>query len=185
MDRKHGPWTIRSTIRRYRNEHIDVVEAEVSQPDGEPGQYATVRMNAGVAVLPIGGDEMVFLTRQFRYAIGRDSVEVAAGAIDAGETPEEAARREAREELGVEGSDWMTLGSIDLDTSIVQAPVQLFLVRGLTFTQPHHEGSETIRIVRIPFREAVEMVMDGRITQAASCILILKADRLSRTADLR
>ena len=51
----------------------------------------------------------------------------------------------------------------------------LFLVKQLTFTQTHQEGTETIERVRMPLDAAVQMVMDSKITHAPSCVLILKA----------
>src|SRR5690349_13182721 len=102
MPGRHGPWTIEASNPVYRNPFIEVVEDGVIRPDGQPGVYGTVAMKPGVAVLPLDVDGRAYLTREFRYAVGRDSIEVAGGGIDAGESPQDAARREAREELGVE-----------------------------------------------------------------------------------
>ncbi|CAA9586221.1 MAG: hypothetical protein AVDCRST_MAG88-3978, partial [uncultured Thermomicrobiales bacterium] len=110
MARRNGPWTIEETTEQYRNQMITVREDRVTQPDGEPGSYATVEIQPGVAVLPVDRDGIAQLTRQFRYALGRESVEVVSGAIDEGEEPLEAARREAKEELGITAEDWVDLG---------------------------------------------------------------------------
>jgi 8-oxo-dGTP pyrophosphatase MutT (NUDIX family) len=174
VERKNGPWTIQDSSPKYRNPFIEVVEDRVTRPDGQPGRYATVAMKPGVAILPVDDAGAAYLTRQFRYAIGRESIEVACGGVDEGEGPREAARREAREELGIEASDWLDLGRIDLDTSIVRCPVHLFLARGLSFTEARREGTETMEVLKVPFAEAVRMVADGTITHGPSCVLILK-----------
>ncbi|MEW4570105.1 NUDIX hydrolase [Tautonia sp. JC769] len=135
-------------------------------------------MKAGVAILPVDDDGTVYLTREFRYAIGRDSIEVAGGGIDEGESPLVAARREAREELGVEASDWSQLGTIDPFTAIVRSPAHLFLARGLSFTSTERDGAEVIETIRIPFDEAIRLVLAGTITHGPSCVLILKAARV-------
>lgn len=178
MPRKHGPWTVEESTQVYRNPFIEVVEDRVIRPDGRPGTYGTVRMKEGVAVLPIDDDGVAYLTREFRYAVSRDSIEVAGGGIDEGESPLEAARREAREELGVEASEWVNLGVIDPFTAVVRSPAHLFLARGLAFTDTDHEGTESIEVVKVPFDEAVRHVMEGRITHGPSCVLILKAARV-------
>src|SRR3954453_11171767 len=144
MPRRHGPWTIQESKPIYRNPFIEVVEDRVVRPDGQPGIYGTVAMTPGVAVLPVDEEGMSYLTREFRYAIGRESIEVAGGGIDEGESPLEAARREAREELGIEASEWINLGSIDPFTAVVHSPAHLFLARGLTFIPTEHEGTEAI-----------------------------------------
>lgn len=78
-----------------------MVEDRVRRPDGEPGSYATIAMEPGVAVLVVDRDGTAVLTREFRYALGRDSVEVASGGIEEGEVPLEAGRREVEEEPGI------------------------------------------------------------------------------------
>ncbi len=175
MARQNGPWTIEETAEKYRNPHIEVYEDRVRRPDGQSGAYATVAMQPGVAVLPVDRDGVAYLTRQFRYAVGRESIEAVSGALDGDEPPLEAARREAREELGIAAEGWTDLGRMDLDTSVIRGPVQLFLARGLTFTETEREGTETIETFKIPFADAVRMVLASEITHAPSCVLILKA----------
>ncbi len=84
-------------------------------------------------------------------------------------------RGEAREELGIEAEEWLDLGMVDLDTSIVRCPVRLFLARRLTFTETEREGSETIKSVKLPLERAAQMVMESAITHGPSCAVILKA----------
>ena len=177
MARKHGPWTIESSQEKFRNAFIRVRQDEVVQPDGRPGQYATVTMPAGVVVLPVEDDGRVYLVRQFRYAVGRESLEVASGGLNPGEDPLRAAQRELREELGIEAADWASLGQMDLDTSIVQSPAHLFLARHLTFTEPEREGTEAMRPVTLLLAEAALQVMNSQITHGPSCVIILKAER--------
>lgn len=135
-------------------------------------------MKPGVAILPVDEEGTAYLTREFRYAIGRDSIEVAGGGIDEDESPLDAARREAREELGVEANEWSGLGTIDPFTAVVRSPAHLFLARGLSFSPTEHEGTEAIEVVEVPFDEAVRLVLEGTITHGPSCVLILKAARV-------
>ena len=178
MPRQHGPWTIRESHQVYRNPFIEVVEDRVIRPDGQPGIYGTVAMTPGVAVLPVNEEGMAYLTREFRYAIGRESIEVAGGGIDEGESPLEASRREAREELGVEASEWIELGRIDPCTAVVRSPSHLFVARGLSFMPTERDGTEVMETLKVPFDEAVRQVMDGTITHGPSGVLILKAARV-------
>ena len=175
MPQKNGPWTIQETNEKFHDSFIHVCEDQVLRPDGQPGKYATVKMKPAVAILPIDNDGYVYLVRQFRYALGKDSIEVVCGAVEEDEPNIEAAKREIEEEVGIKASELIELGVVDLDTSIVHCPVYLFLVKQLTFTQTHQEGTETIERVRMPLDAAVQMVMDSKITHAPSCVLILKA----------
>ena len=174
--KNNGPWKIRSSTEKYRSELIELREDEVIKPDGEPGTYATVRVKGGSSVLPLDEEGFVYLARDFRYAVGRECVEVVGGAIDEGETPLDAAQRELREELGIEADEWFELGSVDPMTSLIDSPSHLFLARGLKFKEKEQDSGENIRTVRVKLDEAVRMVMRSEITHGSSCVLILRAN---------
>src|ERR1041384_2162647 len=110
--RKNGPWTINESTLKFKHKLIEVYEDQVTRPNGPPGVYALVKIKAGAAVLALDEHGDVYLARQFRYAAGRESLEVVAGAIDDDEQPEEAARRELREELGIEARELIALGQV-------------------------------------------------------------------------
>lgn len=175
MNKKHGPWTIKGSERKFRHRLIEVYEDEVVRPNGEPGVYATVRVKEGSSVLALDAEGFAYLASEFRYAVGRDSIETVGGAIDEGERPVDAARRELREELGIEAADFVALGTVDPITSIVDSPSNLFLARDLRFVEKRQEGSERIKTVKVKLEEAVRMALDSRITHGASCVLILRA----------
>jgi 8-oxo-dGTP pyrophosphatase MutT (NUDIX family) len=178
MERKHGAWTIRSSERLYGDEFAEVWLDEVSRPDGGPGRRATMRMKPGVAVLALDEEGFAHLVRTFRYAVGKECVEAVQGGSEEGEEPEESARRELKEELGIEAEELTDLGLVDAVTSQVSAPARIFLARRLKFGEHERESTERLQPLKVKFEEAVRMVMDGRVTQGVSCVLILKAARL-------
>ena len=175
MGRKHGPWTVRSSERLYADKFAEVWVDEVQRPGVEPSRRVTMRMKPGVAVLALDAEGFAHLVRTFRYAVGRESVEVVQGGAEGDEGPEASARRELKEELGVEAESWVDLGPLDAITSQVYSPARLFLARGLRFGEPETEATESLESLKVKFDEAVRMVMDGEITQGLSCTLILKA----------
>ncbi|HYD50538.1 MAG TPA: NUDIX hydrolase [Terriglobales bacterium] len=174
---RKGPWTVLESTVRFRNSFMTVVDDRVLQPDGQPGSYATVQMNPGVCVLPIDADGNVHLTRQFRYGIARDSIEVVAGGVEDGEEPLTAARRELSEELGIAAQSWQRLAQLDLDTSMLIAPAEIFLCRDLSFHRQHSDPSETIAGVTMPLAEALAKVVAGEITHVLTVVLLLCAER--------
>lgn len=180
--RENGPWKIKSSVAKYESELIDLYEDEVIKPNGETSTYSTVRVKAGVSVLPVDEEGFVYLARDFRYAVGRECIEAVAGAIDEGEKREEAARRELKEELGIEATDFVGLGSIDPMPSLVDSPSYLFLAKGrLRFGEKELEGGENVKTLKVKLSEAVRMAMQGDITHGSSCVLILRAnDYLNR-----
>ncbi len=181
MVEKRGPWSVTSSELVWKNEFLTVRDDQVYGLDGLPARYATVELKPGVAILPVHEDGRVELVEQSRYALGARSLETVAGGREADEEPLEAARRELEEELGLTAERWTHLGILHLDTSIVKAPVALFLARRLQRGQPHRDASEDISTSRMPLAEAVQAVLRGTIVHAASCALILKADVLLRS----
>jgi 8-oxo-dGTP pyrophosphatase MutT (NUDIX family) len=178
MERKHGSWTVRSSERLYADEFAEVWVDEVSRPGVEPRPRVTMRMKPGVAVLALDEEGFAHLVKTFRYAVGKESVEAVQGGSEEGEEPSESARRELKEELGIEAGEWIDLGLVDAITSQVYSPSRVFLARRLSFGEPETESTESLQPFKVRFEEAVRMVMDGRITQGISCVLILKAARL-------
>jgi 8-oxo-dGTP pyrophosphatase MutT (NUDIX family) len=175
MERTNGPWRIQKTENKYKDDFLSLCVDEVIKPDGAPGTYATVQLKEGVAVLALDRDGRVHLTKQFRYAIGKESIEVISGGIDEGEDPLAAAKREAREELGVEGEQWEALQSFHLETSMIKGPVHLFVVKDLHCTETDPDDTEEIKGFKVTLPEAVNMVLRGQITHGPSCVLLLKA----------
>jgi ADP-ribose pyrophosphatase len=174
MTRIKGPWLVEETVQKYKNAWIEVNEDQVVRPDRKSGSFATVRMKHGVSVLAMEDDGQVYLTSEYRYAIERDSIESVSGGIDEDEPPHIAARRELREELGIEAGEWINLGTVDPFTSAIQSPATLFLARKLSLVKREPEGTELISVLKVDLAEAVRMVMESEITHGPSCLLILK-----------
>lgn len=175
MEETIGDWKIKSTTKIFQNDFFRVVEDDVIQPDGGPSRYATISFKPGVAILPIDQDGSAYMTLQFRYALRRDNVEVVSGGYEPDEDVLEAARRELREELGIEADEWTPLGRIEAITSITDSHTDLFLARGLSFNKPEREATEKISPVKMTLRQALEKVLSGEITHGETCSLVMKA----------
>jgi len=176
--RWQGPYKVLSSEPRYRNRWMAVREDRVIRPGGSEGLFGVVEMTSGSSVLALDADDKVFLVREYKYAIGRDSLEVVSGAMDEGETPLAAAQRELREETGLIASDWQAMGAVDPFTTAIRCVNYLFLARGLSHTAASPEDGEELSIVSLPFDAAVRMVLAGEISHAGSCLLILRTARL-------
>ncbi len=172
--RQHGPWKIVESRDVYSDPWIRLRRDEVIRPDGAPGSYCVVDLKPGVSVLAIDEDDNAYLTEEFHYGVGRVTMEAVSGGIDESEAALAAAKRELREELGIEAAQWTDLGSVDPFTANVVSPTQLYVARSLTIGEPNPEGTELIRRVKLPFSRVAQMAMTGEMTHAPSCVLILK-----------
>jgi ADP-ribose pyrophosphatase len=174
----NGPWKIKSSETKYKNQWIEVIEDKVIRPDGSDGIYGVVRKGPGVMILPFDNEGNVYLIEEFKYPIGKDLLEVCAGALDESEDSLSAAKRELKEELGIEADEWIDLGMEYPFTSVMDAPCGMYIARGLHFGETNTEGTETIVMKKMPFDEAVQKVLDGTIAHAECGLFILKAKML-------
>ncbi len=117
---KNGPWTIKASEEKYKNPWIRVQEDKVIRPDGKDGIFGIVEMVSGISVLPLDEEGFVYLTDEFHYGLQQNSIEVVSGAIDNDEKPIEAAKRELKEELGIEAENWVDFGLINPFTTVVK-----------------------------------------------------------------
>jgi 8-oxo-dGTP pyrophosphatase MutT (NUDIX family) len=177
-----NPWRTLGSTRVYENPWISVREDSVIRPDGEPGIYGVVHYkNTAVGVLPVE-DGHVYLVGQYRYPLERYSWEIPEGGCPEGEEPLKAARRELKEETGLEARTWNRLGEAFLSNSVADEHAVWFLATDLVPGEPQNEGTEDIGVRRVPWREAVAMAMDGRITDALS-IMALTTFALDKSGD--
>jgi 8-oxo-dGTP pyrophosphatase MutT (NUDIX family) len=156
---------------------------EVDRPDGSPGVYGIVHFAAaavGVAVLD--DEDRVLLVGQHRYALDDYSWEIPEGGAPAGESALDGARRELREETGVEATDWRELVRFHLSNSITDEAGVLFAARALRHGTAAPDPTEELAIRWAPFDEAMAMIGNGRITDAMT-IMALQSIALERAAE--
>ncbi|MBI2551535.1 NUDIX hydrolase [Candidatus Uhrbacteria bacterium] len=176
---KKGPFEILSSTPIYKNPWINVREDAVIRPDGSQGIFGVVEMLPGVSVVAINKKMEVLLAYEYKYAIEEESIELISGALDPGESIEQAAARELKEETGMVASEWIGLETVTPFTTVIRSPNHLMLAKGIHLDPDHvPDQNEPVTTISVPFKEAIEMVMDGRITHGASCVGILKAARL-------
>lgn len=170
---QHGPFEVTSSQPVYKTPWIQVREDKVIRPGGSAGIFGIVEMVPGSSILPFE-DGYVWLVKEFKYGIGRESLEVISGAIDGTESPLQAAQRELAEEIGATGSEWLNFGFIDPFTTVINCPNHLFLVQGLTWGDTHSDAGEVLHTVKLKFTDVLEMVEKSEITHGASVALIYK-----------
>lgn len=171
---------IRRTASRrvYEGKLVRIRVDDVVLPKGTETTFEFVEIKPGVCVLPVAENEDVFLIREWKYAVSRQSIECVCGGVEEGELPLNAARRELKEEAGLTASALDEVGTVDPFTSMVYSPTTLFIARGLEVVARDPEEAEVIEVLRMPLAEAAELAVSGRVTHAGSCALILKAARL-------
>lgn len=156
---------------------IEFLDVALQAPDGTVHSRDVIRHPGGVGVLPILGDDVV-LVRQYRVALDRPILEIPAGRLEPGEDPEIAGRRELVEELGMRGR-LLPLGALHVSPGYTDEIIHLFAAVDIVPADREPHGAEELQaeVVRLPFDQVLEMVGDGRITDAKTQIALLRMER--------
>lgn len=175
---ERNPWRRTSSRVVYDNPWIRVREDQVVRPDGEPGIYGVVSTRVATGVVALTEDRHIYLVGQWRYPLERYSWEIVEGGADEGEAPDDAIKRELREEAGLVAGRWQRLGAeLHLSNCFTDEVALLYLAEDLEFVGDDPDETEELTIRKLPFDEAVRMVHDGEITDAMSVVAILRAER--------
>lgn len=154
------------SLSRFMSETKGEVEIEI------------VHHNGGAGTLPVFEDGTVALVRQWRYPLARYSLEIAAGRIEPGHTPEETAARELEEELGYRAGELRKIGEFFVAPGYCEERIFVYLARKLEPCKQNLDDDEEIEVVRMPFADALAHVYSGEIDDGKSIITILLAEPL-------
>jgi ADP-ribose pyrophosphatase len=157
----------------YDGALLKVYRDEVRLPDGSLGVREYIRHPGAVAVVPLLAGGRVLLERQFRYPHRRVFIEIPAGKLEPGEPHLETAKRELLEETGYAAQRWSHLGVIHVSIAYTDEAIDLFLAQDLSQQRRNLDQGEFLETFSVPFDEAIDMIRDGRITDAKSVAALL------------
>lgn len=164
----------------YDNPWITVLDDRVINPGGGENQYGCVHFkNKAVAIVPLDEDRNTWLVGQDRYPTGTFSWEVPMGGAPLTEDPLDAARRELQEETGLDATQWSHVMNLHTSNSITDEEALIFVAQGLTVGEPNFEETENIEIRKLSLADALEMVLNGEITDAISCVALMRVSMFS------
>lgn len=171
-------WKVVSQKSVLKDKFIDVRKIDFETKTGRKKIHHIVERTPTVSVFPLTDQYEIYLISQYRYMLNKTVLEAVSGYMEGKETTIAAAKRELKEETGINAHQLEELGRIELAGSVFKSKVYLFLAKGLEIGSNNLDEDEEISIVKMPLDAAVEKVMLGEINHSASMIGILLLDKL-------
>ncbi|MET8994338.1 NUDIX hydrolase [Amycolatopsis sp. NPDC004169] len=179
-DARRGSWSRLTSTRVFSSPWFETRRDTAIRPDGSTGLYDHVVSTGSVTVVAVDDAGLVVVTRQWIYTHDGVQWRLPAGRIEpADQGAEPAARRELKEEAGLSAREWRRLGVINCADSFTNHRDHAFFATGLTQgTANLDPGEADLEIRRIPFEQALSLVVHGEMPHAGSAYAILMARTL-------
>ncbi len=172
-----NPWKTVSEQQIYSNPWIEVYHNEVITPGGSPGIYGKVHFkNVAVGVIPLDEANNTWIVGQYRYTLDKYSWEIPEGGCILGMDKLAAAQRELKEETGITAKKWQEILYLQTSNSVTDEEAYLYIAKELEFGSAEPEDTEQLEVRKLPFKALVELVHEGKVTDAMSVAAILKVD---------
>jgi ADP-ribose pyrophosphatase len=173
-----------SSRRLFEGRALKLRVDTVRLPDGRETTREIVEHEDCVAVVAIDDADNVLLVKQFRKPVEKELLEIPAGGIDPGESPEEAVRREMREETGFLPQKVQRLGGFYSSPGFCTEYLYLYLARDLVAKPLKAEDTENITLVRVALSEIPGLISSGDICDAKSIAGLLAFIDYRKSAEL-
>jgi 8-oxo-dGTP pyrophosphatase MutT (NUDIX family) len=161
-------WKVKGSQYLIRERFLTARIDHCVTPAGVEVPYYVLEYPGWVNVVALDREDYLILVRQYRHAFGDISLELPGGAMDAKETPVEAAARELLEETGYGDALSVTLvASLSPNTATNSNLIHTVLVEGVSKVgQPLNDGVEVLEVERVPYRQALDLALNGAIMQS-------------------
>jgi len=174
MELKRGNWIINSSNIKYDNPWITVTEHQVINPTGNNGIYGEVHFkNIAIGIVALDQDDNLYMVNQYRFTLYQDSLEIPEGGGSLDIDPLISAKRELKEETGLEANSWERLMELHLSNSVSNEKAIIYLAKDLSQGEMALEETEDIVVSKLSLKEAYALVKENKITDAISVAAIL------------
>jgi 8-oxo-dGTP pyrophosphatase MutT (NUDIX family) len=185
LDQTGKNWKTHDVQQRYDNPWITVSHREVTAPTGTPGIYGHVHFkNKAIGIVPIDADGYTWLVGQARYTLQTYAWEIPEGGAPHGESVLAAAQRELQEETGVSARRWTSLLRLHTSNSVTDEVAFAFVAQDLRLGDTAPDDTELLTLTRIALDDAINMAMDGTISDGLAMASLLKVGLLISRGDL-
>jgi ADP-ribose pyrophosphatase len=145
---------------------------QVRLPDGKNAAREIIEHPGAAAIVPLDEKGQVHLVRQYRDAVDEEMLEIPAGKLEPGEEPPDCARRELREELGLEAASLEHLSSFYTTPGFSDEVMHIYLAEGLSRVSREHDQEEFITTETRGIKPLPELIAELRDAKSIAGILL-------------
>lgn len=175
--------TVNARRVRHQGRVFQIVTENITLPNGVTVDMDLVNHPGASAIVPLSEGNQVILLRQYRHAVGDYLWEIPAGTLHQGEDPLVCARRELAEETGFSAKNWRKIGELIPVPGYSNERIHLFLAKGLEAVGTNLDADEILEVHPVAWKDAMNMILDGRIQDAKTICSLLMADRAQDPAN--
>ena len=162
----------------FQGNIIGVESWNVLLPNGKEATRDVVTHPGASVVIPIADDGQIYMVRQYRTPINLETLEIPAGKLDKGEDPFVCAKRELKEETGLDSEDIKHLMDIHSAPGFSNEILHLYVAKNLYEGEACADDDEFISAEKYPISTLIEMIVKNEITDGKTIIGILMADKI-------
>jgi ADP-ribose pyrophosphatase len=168
-----------SSERLFNGKLLKVWKESVELPNGRQVSLEVIHHPGSVAILPIDDQGQIWFTHQYRHPIRQMLLELPAGTLEKGEQPEDCARREIQEEIGMAAKHMEAIGAIYLVPGYSDEQMHVYLATGLTPSKLESDYGEYIEIKTLFVREVYTLLESGELFDSKTAAALgMARDRL-------
>jgi len=162
-------WKKQSSKLCYTHPFLNVFEDEIILPTEEQINFSRLDLQDFVTVLPITSNKIV-MVQNYRYPANQWFLELPSGIIEKGETPEQCAKRELKEEIGYTGDFSYMTWYHPIARSLQKA--HIFLATNLLKGSTNRDQTENQQTITIPANQLLNELDQGKLRHAPTIIAI-------------
>jgi ADP-ribose pyrophosphatase len=161
-----------STLASLRTRSFSASLDEVLLRDGRKGRRMRIDHPEAAAVVPFVAHDQIVMVKQYRYALGKETLEIPAGKLDSGETPEACVRRELLEETGYDAGELTFLYTYAPAIGYSNELIHIYSARGLKKTRKKIDEGEISSVKIYSTRRLRRMMKEGRLVDGKTLLAL-------------
>jgi ADP-ribose pyrophosphatase len=158
-----GEYEVVGSKQVFKGQILSVRVDELKMPSGRVVEREVITHGGAVGIIPVTGDNKIILVKQYRHPVGQMLLEIPAGKLDPGETPEDCARRELIEEIGQAPGRLTAIASFFTTPGYSNEIFHLFAAEDLVPEVAEAPEEEIVGTAEVTLAEAIGMIDNGGI----------------------